>query len=128
MSNDIKGVDPIEIAGLVSSGDINPLEGYIILKELQGKTELAIKQIQELAIQEGLKYGEKSFNAYGAKVEMRNSPSTYKFCAAITSFEDKLKQLKEHSKLGEFADTDSGELIDKAVKIDGKQTISISFK
>lgn len=125
---EIKGVDPIEIAGLVSSGDINALEGYVILKELQGKTELAIKQIQELAIQEGLKYGEKSFSAYGAKIEMRNSPATFKFSDAISNFEAKLKQLKEQSKLGEFADPDSGEIIGKAVKLEGKQTISVSFK
>lgn len=125
---EIKGIDPIEIAGLVGAGELNPLEAYVILKELQGKTELAIKQIQDQAINEGLKYGEKSFNAFGAKIEMRSSPATYKFCAAIQNLEAKVKLLKDQSKLGEFADTDTSEIIEKAVKIEGKQTLSVSFK
>lgn len=124
----INTVDPIEIAGLVTAGEINPLEAYVILKKMQSQTELAIKQIQDLAIQEGLKYGEKSFKAFDAKIEMRSSPATFKFSEAITQQEERLKLLKEQSKLGEFADPNTGEIIGKAVKIEGKQTISVSFK
>jgi hypothetical protein len=120
--------DPIEIAGLVGAGEINPLEAYIILKELQGKTELAIKQVLDSALTEAGKYPEKSFKAYGAKIEVRNGPSTFKFCEAILNYKAKLKQLEEQSKLGEFADPDSGEIISKAIKTEGKTTLSISFK
>lgn len=124
----INTVDPIEIAGLVTAGEINPLEAYVILKKMQGQTELAIKQIQDLAIQEGLKYGEKSFKAFDAKIEMRSSPATFKFSETITQQEERIKLLKEQSKLGEFADPNTGEIIGKAVKIEGKQSISVSFK
>ena len=120
--------DPIEIAGLVGAGEINALEAYVILKELAGKTELALKQIQGDALTEASKYPEKSFKAYGANIEVRNGASTFKFSDAITNFEAKLKQLKEQSKLGEFADPDSGEIISKAIKLEGKTTLAISFK
>lgn len=120
--------DPIELAGLVEVGEVNALEAYIILKELAGKTDLALKQIIDHALTEAEKYESKSFKAFGAKVEVRNGASQFKFCAAINDYEAKLKQLKEQSKLGEFADPDSGEIISKAVKIEGKTTLAISFK
>lgn len=124
----INTVDPIEIAGLVGNGEVNALEAYVILKKIEGQTKLALSQVLDAALTEAEKYESKSFKAFDAKVEVRNGPSTYKFCAAIQNYEEKLKTLKEHSKLGEFADTDSGELISKAVKIEGKTTLAISFK
>lgn len=120
--------DPIELAGLASAGEINPLEAYVILKELQSKTDLALKQVLDSALTEASKYEGKSFKAYGAKIEVRNGPSTYKFCDAIQNYKAKLKQLEEQSKLGEFADPDSGEIITKAIKTEGKTTLAISFK
>ena len=119
---------PQELTLLVNSGEVNPLEAYIILKQEQSNVETALKAIQDHAINEGLKYGEKSFSAYGAKVEMRNSPSTYKFSGYLTALEEKLKALREQAKIGEIVDSDSGEVIPKAIKLEGKQTISISFK
>ena len=120
--------DPIELAGLVEVGEVNALEAYIILKELSGKTDLALKQIIDHALNEAEKYESKSFKAFGAKVEVRNGASQFKFSETINNYEAKLKQLKEQSKLGEFADPDSGEIISKAVKIEGKTTLAISFK
>lgn len=120
--------DPIEIAGLVTAGEINALEAYVILKELAGKTELALKQVLDAALTEAEKYESKSFKAFGAKVEVRNGASQFKFCSAINEYEAKVKLLKEQSKLGEFANPDTGELIEKAVKIEGKTTLAISFK
>lgn len=125
---EIKGVDPIEIAGLTASGDINALEAYVILKELESKTKLALGQIKDNALTEAGKYPERSFMAFGANIEVRNGASAYKFCSAIDELENKVKQLKEQSKLGEFADTDSGQIIEKAVKIEGKTTLAVSFK
>ena len=119
---------PIELTALVANGEINPLEAYVILKQEQTAIETALKAIQDNAITEGLKYGEKSFKAFGAKIEMRNSPSTYKFTGHILNLEERLKTLKDQAKLGEVVDTDSGEIIPKAIKLEGKQTISISFK
>lgn len=120
--------DPVEIAGLVSEGSVNALEAYVILKELESKTKLALEQIKDNALTEAGKYPEKSFKAFGANIEVRNGATTFKFCSAIQDYEDKLKQLKEQSKLGEFADTDSGQIIERAVKIEGKTTLAVSFK
>lgn len=125
---EIKGVDPIEIAGLFEAGEINALEAYVILKELSSKTELALKQIINHALAEAEKYGQKSFKAFGATIELRNGPSTYKFSSAILDLETRLKQLKDMSKSGSFADEQTGEVIDQAVKIEGKSTLAVSFK
>lgn len=112
----------------VKDGEINPLEAYIILKNQQILIESSIKQIQEQAINEGLKYGEKSFDAFGARIEMRNSPSTYRFDETVQQFEARLKAMKDQAKIGSFVDPDTGVEINKAIKLDGKQTISVSFK
>lgn len=120
--------DPIELAGLVQAGEINALETYVKLKELSSKTELALIQIIDHALTEAEKYESKSFKAYGAKIEVRNGASKFKFCSAINDYESKLKELKEQSKIASFADPNTGEMIDKAVKIEGKTTLAISFK
>ena len=112
----------------VKDGEINPLEAYIILKNQQTILESALKQVQDQAIDEGLKYGEKSFTAFGAKIEMRSAPAVYKFDETVQQFEARLKAMKDQAKIGSFVDPDTGVEIGKAIKIDGKQTISISFK
>ena len=70
----------------------------------------------------------KSFKAFGAKIEVRNSASQFKFCAAINDYDAKIKMLKAQSKLGEFVNPDTGEIIEKTVKIEGKTTLAVSFK
>lgn len=112
----------------VKDGEINPLEAYVILKNQQIILEDAIKQVHSQAVDEGLKYGEKSFTAYGAKIEMRSAPATYKFDETVQQFEARLKAMKDQAKIGSFVDPDTGVEINKAVKVEGKQTLSVSFK
>ena len=112
----------------VHEGTINPLEAYCILKAQQNHLETALKSLQEGALNEANKYPEKSFKMYGASIEKRAGASTFKFCSAITKEEERIKKLKEQSKIGQFADPDSGEIIEQAVKIPGKDTLAISFK
>lgn len=118
----------LELANSVESGDCNALDSYIALKKAQDEITEAIKKVQPYALTEAEKYGQKSFEAFGAKIELRNGPSTYSFCGTITDIEKKLKYYKDMSKVGQFADPETGELIEAAIKIEGKPTIAISFK
>jgi len=118
----------IELANNVIEGNCDALDSYIALKKAQAELEVALKLVQPLALNEAEKYGQKSFEAFGAKVEIRNSPSTYKFSGYILTLEEKLKSLKDMSKSGSFADPETGEIIDQASKVEGKSTIAISFK
>ena len=118
----------LELANKVESGDVNALDSYIALKKAQDEITEALKKVQPYALNEAEKYGQKSFEAFGAKVEIRNSPSTYKFSGYILTLEEKLKSLKDMSKSGSFADPETGEIIDQASKVEGKSTIAISFK
>lgn len=118
----------LELANQVEQGVVNPLDSYIALKKAQDELTEALKIVQPFALNEAEKYGQKSFEAFGAKIELRNGASTYKFCGHILSLEEKLKKLKEMSKQGEFADPETGEIIEKASKIEGKSTLAVSFK
>lgn len=118
----------LELANRVEAGDCNALDSYIALKKAQAELEIALKLVQPLALNEAEKYGQKSFSAFGAKIELKNGPSTYSWCGVITDMERKLKYYKDMSKVGQFADPETGELIEGAIKLEGKQTIAISFK
>lgn len=118
----------LELLEKVKNGDINPLQTYVELKQLQTEIDHVLKSIQDDALTEAEKYEGKSFKAFGAKIEVRNAASTYKFSSVISDYETRLKQLKDMSKSGSFADETTGELIEKAVKIEGKTTLAISFK
>lgn len=118
----------LEYLEKVKNGELDPLKVYIELKQHQAEIDHVLKQIIDDALNEAEKYGQKSFKAFGAKIEIRNAASTYKFCEAINNYDAKLKQLKEMSKSGSFADETTGEIIEQAQKIEGKTTLAISFK
>lgn len=110
-------------------GESNPLEAYIILKGLEIELKEALTELQGLAITEAQKYPEKRFNAFGAVIERKSSPAQFDFkhIKTITDLEERVKGLKEKAKIGTFVDDETGELIDKAFKIEGKETIAIKF-
>ncbi len=56
----------------VVDGNENPLRAYALLKEKQKDIQEAIKHIEEYAIEEAEKHGEKIFETMDWKFEMRN--------------------------------------------------------
>lgn len=118
----------LELLEKVKNGDVDPLKVFIELKQHENEIKHVLEQIKDEALTIAERYGQKSFSAFGAKIEIRNAASTYKFSQPIIELEARLKQLKEMSKSGSFADDVTGELIDKAERIEGKTTLAISFK
>lgn len=119
-----------KITSEAKEGVKNPLEAYIILKGLEIEVKQAISELQNLAINEASKYPEKRFNAFGAMIERKSSPAQFDFkhIKTITDLEERVKGLKEKAKIGTFVDEETGEMIDKAYKIEGKETIAIKFE
>jgi hypothetical protein len=112
-------------------GKMNAIEAYVQLKTLEKVIKEAIEKVQELAIDEGLKYNQKSFVAYGATVEMKSAPSRWDYskCMQVQHLSAKLKTMQELSQLAvnsKMYDED-GLLIEPASKIEGKQSIAITL-
>jgi hypothetical protein len=112
----------------VADGNSNPLEAYIQFKKLEKELENAIKAVQADAINEAAKYPEKSFKAFGAVIEKRNAPSkwTYDHISAWISAKENLKRIETLAQAGGAVDEESGEVIDRAIKVHGKETIALT--
>jgi len=112
-------------------GKINAIEAYVQLKTLEKVIKEAIDKIQELAIDEGLKYNQKSFVAYGATVEMKSAPSRWDYskCMQVQHLSAKLKTMQELAQLAVNSNMydEDGLLIEPATKIEGKQSIAITL-
>jgi len=110
-------------------GNLNPLEVYIDLKAELIELEAAIKQVQDLAISEADKYAEKSFKYNGAIIEKRSSPAIWDYseCMAYHQAKERLKYIEKIAQAGGGADTDSGEVINRAIRIEGRAGIAVKF-
>lgn len=112
-------------------GKINAIEAYVQLKTLEKVIKEAIDKVQELAIDEGLKYNQKSFVAYGATVEMKSAPSRWDYskCMQVQHLSAKLKTMQELSQLAVNSTMydEDGLQIEPASKIEGKQSIAITL-
>ena len=112
-------------------GKMNAIEAYVQLKTLEKVIKEAIEKVQELAIDEGLKYNQKSFVAYGATVEMKSAPSRWDYskCMQVQHLSAKLKTMQELAQLAVNSNMydEDGLLIEPATKIEGKQSIAITL-
>lgn len=117
-----------EIITSVKEGHGDPLEAYVLLKAFQEEVEKGLEEIKPLAINEAEKYG-KSFDRYNAHIELRNAASRWKYdhIGAWKSAKEKLTYVEKIAQAGGGADPDSGEIIERALKIEGAQTIAIKL-
>lgn len=72
----------------------NPLKAFAVLKGLQKQIADGIKEIEEGALEEAAKYGEKTFEAMNFKFEVREGRRTYSF-KNIESWVETNNKLKE---------------------------------
>lgn len=87
----------INVSELVQNaidGIENPLKAYAVLKELQKQVSDGISQIEEAAIEEASKYGEKTFEAMNYKFEIREGARRYSF-KNIEQWNEASKKLKD---------------------------------
>lgn len=117
----------LKLSQQVMQGELNPLATYIDLKRSLDECSEAIKQIQDLAIDEALKYPEKSFKLNGAVIEKRNAPSTWDYsnCQPYKEAKERLKYIEQLAQIGGM--DESGNEVPKAVKIEGRQSIAVKI-
>jgi len=118
----------LSLALAAQNGDCDALSAYIELKRIEDELNNALKIVQPLAINEADKYAGKQFSAFGAIIEKKSAPATYKYSGSVLKLQEKLKAWQEKAKVGTFVDEESGEIIEKAVKIEGKSTIAVKLQ
>src|SRR3972149_2237161 len=113
----------IEITQKVQDGEIDPLKAYIEFKAFEKKFKECMLAVQELAIAESRKYGQKTFTAFNAEITLKSNPGTwtfesdeyYKRKKMLKDFEDQMKAsyyAKEKNSI--IVDDISGEIITPA--------------
>lgn len=117
----------------VLEGSEPALKSYIELKKLEKTVTEAIKQVQDLALDEADKYGQKSFSAFGAKVELKSGASRWDFSNVhhVLSAKETLKKFEELAKIAATSsdpiyDSD-GLQVEPATKIEGKSTLAVTL-
>ena len=122
----------IGMATDVKEGNINPLEAYIQMKQLDTALSNAISQIQDDARNYAETYGQKTFDAFGARIELRNAASRWDYsnCHQVVELDTKLKTMKKLAEQAVSAEVydENGVRIEPATKIEGKSTIAIKLK
>ena len=80
----------------VLDGNENPLKAYAVLKELSKQVSDGISQIEDGALEEAAKYGEKTFEALNYKFEVREGARRYNFknIPEWVSASEKLKEME----------------------------------
>ncbi len=118
-----------ELINDVLEGRKNPLEVYIELKRSEKEMVNAIKAIQDLAIDEATKYGQKTFKEYGVEITMKSGGGRWEY-KHLDWFEA-YEKLKEDAVKAYKSDLDmitkEGEVVQPAVFKPNKDTISIKL-
>lgn len=120
----------LELALAAQRGDSDPIQAYIALKEIEAELKKAIEITQPLAISEADKYPGKQIDFSNAVIEKKSAPARweYKHIAAWHDAQKRLDWVQKIAQAGGGADPESGEIIDKAVRIEGKSTIAVTLK
>lgn len=124
-----------QMVALIDSGDLNPLEAHAKAKAIMAALKDVIDQTEQQARDEADKYGSKSFQAFGAKVTLKDGNVTpnYEEDAVWMQIKQQLKDREELLKLAfkskdaEITDTTTGEVVAKVSAKYAKSSISIQF-
>lgn len=116
-----------EIVRQVKEGEINALSIYVDLKRYEKELSEALKEIQDFAIEEANKYPEKSFKAFGAMIEKKSGASRWDYSEVRewNLAKERIKQIETIAQVGGM--DDSGNEIQRAFKVPGKETIAIKL-
>ena len=119
----------LDIQDGVEQGNVNPLEAYVELKAIENTLKEVMAKVQPLAITEADKYNEKSFKAFGAVIEKRSAPATYDMSHinAYLTAKEKVKYIETIAKAGGGIDPETGQEIEKAIRVEGKSTIAVKI-
>jgi len=118
----------------VEEGNVDALKAYIDLMRLNKVLEASLAQIKESAIKEAKNHS-KSFEFYGAKVEVKEGSARYDYkgVSQWVALSEKMKGVESAAKQRALnpniimADADTGEEILPAMVSYNKETIAITL-
>lgn len=130
---------------VLSDGTLNPLQGYVRLKELEKEVADAIARLKGPATEEAAKYGKGEHSAYGATIKVAPTPGKWTYEGL--PWYDQLKQhadsialtIKSKAAMAQAAyrakealkplpvDAETGEEIQPAIYVAGVDQVSISL-
>lgn len=121
-----------EILDNVRNGDMDPLNAFIQLNAKEKAAKAALDEIQVEAVEKAAEYGEKTFKAFGAKVERKSAAGRWDFkeLGWWQDFEDKKDDAKNAFKLidkGKTVLDNDGVVVEPAKYTPGKDIISIKL-
>jgi len=114
------------------------LKTYIELKRIEKTVDLALKAVNDSAINEAKKYNSKSFSAFGAAIEIRSNAGKWNFehIPEWAKLKEELKNIEESRKIAfkqqkegrAMVYTETGEELTPAYYEEGKENIFIKLK
>lgn len=115
--NNIKAIFGDTVQGVID-GELDPLEIYAQFKDFEKYFKDCKDAVQEVAIAEAEKYGEKSFRHKDYSFELREGRANYDFKSIDqwSSLKERIKDIESKSKAaakngGSFLDQETGEVI-----------------
>lgn len=117
-----------EIIKQVKDGELNSLSIYVDLKRFEKGLKDALDTIKPFAEEEASKYPEKTFKAFGATIEKKSGASRWDYSGVSewVATKERLKQIETIAQVGGM--DESGNEIQRAFKVPGKDTIAISLE
>ena len=121
----------------INEGHINALEAHIKLKAIQKAIEAVLKQTEDTVADEAVKYPGKSFDVYGANVQIREGslgpncdqdPIYAQIKAQLKDREELLKLAFKQAGKSMIVDPNTGEEIPVCEAKATKSSIAITFK
>jgi hypothetical protein len=124
-----------EMIKLIEGGELDPLEAHAKAKAINTALKIVIDATEDLARIEANKYNAKSFQAFGAKVTLKDGAitPTYEEDSVWAELKEQLKAREELIKLAfkakdvEIIDTITGEVVKRVSPKYSKSSISIQF-
>ena len=125
-----------QMIALIEDGELNALEAHAKAKAILAALTDVIKATEDLAQDEAAKYSAKTFEAFGAQVNLKDGAMTpdYAQDAGWVNLKAKMKAREDLLKLArklkdvEITDTNTGEVVPKVQPKYAKSSISIQFK
>ena len=124
-----------QITNQVHEGNLNALDAFIALKESKKEIEAALKEIEEDALLEASKYGAKTFDHAGWKIQLKDGSRRWNFkeCQSwntaketLTEVEATLKAAYQAGERNLHAVTEDGEELELPQVTYSKSSISIT--
>ena len=125
-----------QMVQLIEDGELNALEAHAKAKAILAALTDVIKRTEDLAQDEAMKYGSKTFEAFGASVTLKDGAVTPDYAQdpvwvqmkeALKAREDLIKVAMK-TKDVEVIDTTTGEVVPRVQPKYAKSSISIQFK